>query len=419
VVEVHSSAILSDVTASSKCCGRCSAKSAFLRYFALPVRKSLGQSQLAFGCETLAGATSERFQSDGDQSEVKMFLRSWRFLTLLLTALTLGMSLSHMLELQPKMQYDGQLYITIQNTLYQYFGLPVGGVIEIGAVVTASVLVYLVRTREPSFYLTLAGAICLLLSLVVYFSLTEPVNFVLERASPAAVPSDWMQLRSRWEYSHVARFALCLVGFSSFIFSMLKEIPVSKPEVYPGRSRTRKRKGSQEDGDGYYVIKNEESDMFLHKTRSHSARLADEVALRALYQQITDGWNLGSGKAFAVAYTEDADYVGFDGTHLEGREEIAMSHQQLFDSFAKGSRLAGKIANVRFLTPEVAIVNAVGGVVMAWQSDFEPEETYTQTMVAMKRNGSWRITLFQNTRAQYMNEAKTLETATEKLRLKF
>ena len=51
-------------------------------------------------------------------------------------------------------------------------------------------------------------------------------------------------------------------------------------------------------------------------TTNHSA---DEAAVRALYQQLMDGWNQGSGDAFASVFTEDGDLIGFDGTHLKGR----------------------------------------------------------------------------------------------------
>jgi uncharacterized protein (TIGR02246 family) len=49
---------------------------------------------------------------------------------------------------------------------------------------------------------------------------------------------------------------------------------------------------------------------------SSSSRSADEDAIRALYQQLLDGWNNGSGEAFAAPFAEDGDLVGFDGTHL-------------------------------------------------------------------------------------------------------
>jgi uncharacterized protein (TIGR02246 family) len=100
---------------------------------------------------------------------------------------------------------------------------------------------------------------------------------------------------------------------------------------------------------------------------------SDKVAIRALYQQKIDGWNSGNGKAFAAPYTDVSDYIGFDGTYLKGREEIASLHQMLFDKFVKGSRLVCKIRSIRFLTPDIAIVVAIGGTVMAGQSDIDPE----------------------------------------------
>jgi uncharacterized protein (TIGR02246 family) len=113
---------------------------------------------------------------------------------------------------------------------------------------------------------------------------------------------------------------------------------------------------------------------------SSSSRSADEDAIRALYQQLLDGWNKGSGEAFAAPFAEDADLVGFDGTQLKGRQEIASFHQQLFDTFVKGSRLIGKVRSVRFLTPDVAVMHAVGGTIMAGQSDIEPEGNSVQTL---------------------------------------
>jgi uncharacterized protein (TIGR02246 family) len=52
-----------------------------------------------------------------------------------------------------------------------------------------------------------------------------------------------------------------------------------------------------------------------------------------------DGWNTGSGKAFAAPFEENGDLVRFDSTHLKGRQEIAIFHQQFFDLFVKGSLL--------------------------------------------------------------------------------
>jgi uncharacterized protein (TIGR02246 family) len=133
---------------------------------------------------------------------------------------------------------------------------------------------------------------------------------------------------------------------------------------------------------------------------------ADEVAVRALYQQLMDGWNQGSGEAFAAVFKEDGDLVGFDGTHLKGRQEIAPFHQQLFDKWLKGSRLVGQVKDVRLLHPDIALMHAVGSTVMRGKSEPVPERDSIQTLVATRQQGDeWRLAAFQNTRLHPMDSS--------------
>jgi hypothetical protein len=73
-----------------------------------------------------------------------MFLRIWRFITLVLAALYMTMGSAHVLELPPKMQYDGQMYAAVNSTLYQLFAT-IGAFYTIGSILTAVVLSFLVR----------------------------------------------------------------------------------------------------------------------------------------------------------------------------------------------------------------------------------------------------------------------------------
>jgi len=125
---------------------------------------------------------------------------------------------------------------------------------------------------------------------------------------------------------------------------------------------------------------------------------ADEVAVRTLYQQLMDGWNQGSSDAFAAPFAEDGDFIAFDGTHFKGRQEIAQFHQPLFETYLKGTRLVGQVISVRFLSPEAALMHAVGGTVMRGKSAPAPERDSIQTLVATKRDGEWCLAAFQNTR---------------------
>jgi uncharacterized protein (TIGR02246 family) len=138
----------------------------------------------------------------------------------------------------------------------------------------------------------------------------------------------------------------------------------------------------------------------LHLQASQSD---DEVAVRALYAQLMDGWNKGSGEAFAAPFAEDGHLIAFDGTHFKGRDEIVSFHQPMFDKWLKGTRLVGKVESVRFLSPDVALMHALGGTVMRGKSRPAPERDSIQTLVAIKHNGEWRLAAFQNTRVRPMS----------------
>jgi uncharacterized protein (TIGR02246 family) len=145
----------------------------------------------------------------------------------------------------------------------------------------------------------------------------------------------------------------------------------------------------------------------MHEKKTTVNRAADESAVRDLYRELMDGWNRGSGEAFAAVFTEDGDLIGFDGTHFEGRAEIATFHQELFDKWLKGTRLVGRVKDVRFLSPDVALMHAVGSTVMRGKSRPSPERDSIQTLVATRQSGEWRLAAFQNTRLRVMRNGIT------------
>jgi hypothetical protein len=158
-----------------------------------------------------------------------MLLRVWRFLTLLLAALALTMTSAHVLELPVKMGYDTQLYTAVNGTLYRYFAM-VGAVYTLGTIVTALVLVYLVRGRGAAFRWTLAGAICVALAFGSWLALVLPVNLQVAdalRSGPDSVPAVWARLRPRWEYGHAAGFVLQLGGFCALAAGIISETETS------------------------------------------------------------------------------------------------------------------------------------------------------------------------------------------------
>lgn len=136
----------------------------------------------------------------------------------------------------------------------------------------------------------------------------------------------------------------------------------------------------------------------------NTPKTLDETAIHALHQQMMKGWNIGSGAAFSATFSEDAHLIGFDGTHLVGHSVIADFQQRLFDKWLKGTRLVGRLERIQFLSPDIALVHAVGTTVMAGKTQPRPERDSIQTLVATKHDGQWQFSAFQNTRIRPMSQ---------------
>jgi uncharacterized protein (TIGR02246 family) len=132
---------------------------------------------------------------------------------------------------------------------------------------------------------------------------------------------------------------------------------------------------------------------------SSTDRVADEAAVADLERRQVDAWGR-DGAAFAATFTEDADFVDVVGGHLRGRKAIAESLQAGFDTFMAGTRLSEpRQRTVRFPAPDVAVVVTSGNCVLRdGESSCRPEDLSIQTRVAVKRDGRWLLTAFQNNR---------------------
>lgn len=143
---------------------------------------------------------------------------------------------------------------------------------------------------------------------------------------------------------------------------------------------------------------------------------APETApVAALYQQLLDSWNRRDAEGFATLFDDEGHSIGFDGSPMTGRAEIAATLGQIFADHVTATYVA-KIRAVRFLAPDVAMLRAVVGMVPPGQSDINPAVNALQTIVAVKHDDGWRIALLQNTPAQFHGRPEMAEALTRELR---
>src|SRR6266516_1115550 len=50
---------------------------------------------------------------------------------------------------------------------------------------------------------------------------------------------------------------------------------------------------------------------------------SDELEVRTLYRELLDGWNQRNAEAFAAPFEENGEVIGFDGSQMTGRVDIA------------------------------------------------------------------------------------------------
>ena len=157
------------------------------------------------------------------------FIKTWQFITLMLASLSLSISMTHLLEMPQRMQFDQQLWVrvTVFENVYRLFG-SVGAVFEITAILTAIGLVFLVRERGITVYWTLAGAVLLMLAFVSWIVFVAPMNAEFAKWLTNPIPVDWMRYRNQWEYAHAINACIKIMGLSCLTIGALVQSPENR-----------------------------------------------------------------------------------------------------------------------------------------------------------------------------------------------
>lgn len=137
--------------------------------------------------------------------------------------------------------------------------------------------------------------------------------------------------------------------------------------------------------------------------------------MRALPQGLWDAWNARDAEAFAGLFAGDGHVVGFDGSTMNGRHEIAAHLRQIFGDH-QTARYVGKVNAVEFLAPDVALLRAIAGMVPPGKAEIHPPVNAVQHFVAVRQDGGWRLASYQNTPAQFHGRPELAQAFTDELR---
>jgi hypothetical protein len=146
----------------------------------------------------------------------KMMIPALQFVAILCVAISMAGGWAHLLELPRKMSLSRSDYLTVQQI---YRGWALLGIAVVGALASTGALAWLQHGQGAPFYYVMAAALCVLLSLVVFFTVTLPANKATRNWT--VLPDSWENLRRRWEYSHATGAILYFLALALLILSVL------------------------------------------------------------------------------------------------------------------------------------------------------------------------------------------------------
>jgi uncharacterized protein (TIGR02246 family) len=113
----------------------------------------------------------------------------------------------------------------------------------------------------------------------------------------------------------------------------------------------------------------------------------------------TDNFRNMSGYA-----TDDINYIAPTGSWFRGRKQLQDSIQYVHDGMLKNTPIEIETLTIRFITPDVAIVNLVDKMGPFFPPDGKDRGNNkvasmrtARTMVVVKQNGKWMLTQNQST----------------------
>ena len=123
----------------------------------------------------------------------------------------------------------------------------------------------------------------------------------------------------------------------------------------------------------------------------------DSDAIRQVITDFIDAFNRHDAHAWAMPFAEDGDFTNVTGLYLHGRKDFEARFTELFTTRLKTAHRTATVRHIRFVTPDVAAVDAEWELVGSKASDGSenPVRKGLFNFVLTRQNGHWVFTIFE------------------------
>jgi uncharacterized protein (TIGR02246 family) len=130
---------------------------------------------------------------------------------------------------------------------------------------------------------------------------------------------------------------------------------------------------------------------------------SDDIAIRNIVQEEITAWNAGDAVAYARYLAADGTFTNVRGQFFTGRQAFIDRHDFVFKGQFHGSTLRQDIVSLKFVRPDVAVVEvltSVTGIQKLFPGTNTDDKGRLRTrllQVIVKDGGEWKIVAYHNT----------------------
>ncbi|MGK5533004.1 anthrone oxygenase family protein [Streptomyces sp. URMC 129] len=125
--------------------------------------------------------------------------------------------------------YDRTVYAQVRQVELDALDILATATLVPALLATAFLLFAVFRAKGPALWLPLAAFVLLLIVFVVSLTVNVPINGDQADWDVQAPPSDWADVRDRWQAAHVVRTVSAVLAFGLLAFSTLGRKPADEP----------------------------------------------------------------------------------------------------------------------------------------------------------------------------------------------
>ena len=130
----------------------------------------------------------------------------------------------------------------------------------------------------------------------------------------------------------------------------------------------------------------------------------DEVAIRSILEEEVAAWNKGDAQTYSRHFAADGTFTNIRGMFFTGHQAFLDKHEEIFKGIFHGTALRQDVVSLRFIRPDIAVVETLTSV-SGFSSSGPPPGAHADAQgrlrtrllqVMVKASDGWKIAVYHN-----------------------